>query len=63
MNLTSKIEAVKADTEALNVLRECLKDALASGIITQKIYSEELGKLFKAVDMNRDLLDKLYNEA
>lgn len=63
MNRSIRIEAIKADTEALNVIRETLKDALASGLITQNNYSEELQKLFKMINKNRDLLNDLYNEA
>lgn len=63
MNINTKIEAIKADTEALNVLREGLKDALASGLITPNDYGKELEKLFKMVEKNRDLLNQLYNEA
>ena len=59
----TKIEAIKADIEALNVLRAGLNDALASGLITQNDYKEQLKKLFDMVDNNRELLSKLYNEA
>ena len=60
---SQKIEAVKADIEALNVLRETLKNALAAGVVTNEKYSEQLEILFKALNHNRDLLNNLYNGA